>query len=580
MSRQVRKKRVINTNKIVVLIALFIVLIALVYTAYTETKPAETTLGYLEFIESIENGEVDKVNIIDTEETFNVYMKDGEVYTVTNPDNEDFKKELLEKGVTIETSSRTAEDAIISVILVLPSTILMILFGLFIYKQLNGTANTMFKVLKNEEQVTFKDVAGIDDIRDEVEFAVETLKNYKELYKSGARPTKGIILEGPPGTGKTLIAKAIAGEAKVPFISVSGSDFVELFVGMGASRVRSLWEVARANAPCVIFIDEIDAIGRKRGTGLGSGNTEYNQTVNALLQRMDGLAGDSGILVIGATNMVDDLDPALIRPGRFDKKIHVGTPKTKESRDEIIRVHLRNKQLEEGIDFDKISKLMFSLSGAEIESSLNEAVMISIRANRKGIIGIQDIDEAVMKLRVNGVIVNSITERDKYISAVHEAGHAIISSLLGKRVAKISIIAYSSGVGGVTIPDIDDELGQFKMCSEIEQEVQILLGGMVAERIIFGENSFGCSNDLERATILTKQMIYSWGMYKNNIVSLKGYNSDNSISISNEKMVEEVNNIGIELYNKTYKILIENKEEIEKLANRLMDEETILDYKL
>lgn len=580
MSKRVRKKRVFNTNKIVIILSVFIILIASVYTAYTETKPAETTLSYVDFMESIENNYVDKVSIIDTEDTFNVYMKDGTSYTVTNPDNEDFKKELLEKDVNIETRARTAEDAIVNMILVLPSTLLIVLFGLFIYKQLNGSTNNMFKILKNEQQVTFNDVAGIGDIKEEVQFAVDTLKNYKELYKSGARPTKGIILEGPPGTGKTLIAKAIAGEAKVPFISVSGSDFVEMFVGMGASRVRSLWEVARANAPCVIFIDEIDAIGRKRGTGLGSGNTEYNQTVNALLQRMDGLAGDSGILVIGATNMVDDLDPALIRPGRFDKKIHVGTPKTKDSRDEIIRVHLRNKHLEENIDFNKLSKLMFGLSGAEIESSLNEAVMISIRNNRKGIINLQDIDEAVMKLRVNGVIVNSITERDKYISAVHESGHAIVNSLLEKKVAKVSIIAYSSGVGGVTVQDIDDDCGQFKMRSEIEKEIKILLGGMVAERIIFGENSFGCSNDLERATALTKQMLTAWGMNENNIVSLKGFHYDNTFNTNNSDLFNKINDIELKLYKDTYDLLSLHKDEIYKLSERLLKEETILDYSI
>lgn len=560
---KIRKKKVFNTNKILIMVSLLLILTALIYVAYNETKPAETTLKYTEFIRHLENNEVEKVSIIKTEDTFNVYMKDSNVYSVINPDTEDFKKELLEKGVDIEIRERTVEGAITNVILLLPSTALMVLFGLFIYKQLNGSTSRMFKVIKNENRITFKDVAGIDDVKEEVEFAVETLKNYKSLYRAGARPIKGILLEGEAGVGKTLIAKAIAGEANVPFIGVNGSDFIEMFAGMGASRVRALWSVAQANAPCVVFIDEIDAIGVQRSQGMGASSLEHNQTINALLEKLDGLTGDSGILVIGATNRLDTLDKALVRAGRFDKVIHIGLPSSKESRDEIIRVHLKNKKLENSRDFDNISKLMYGLSGASIESCLNEAVMLSIRDNRKGVIRLEDVDRAVMKQVVRGTIVRPL-ERDRYITAVHETGHAIMMSLLGRGVYKVSITAYSSGIGGLTVKDVDTEinLGLLRFKSDIETEVKILLGGLIAEKIIFGETSTGSSSDIQRARELIDKMVSIWGMKDNPLIE------------------QDTKALADSLYDDTFDTLMEYKHHIESLSERLLKEETIYGYSI
>lgn len=575
-----RKKRVIKWTNILLVIGVFVLIGTMGYTAFKDTRPAESDLSYIDFMDKVNAGEVEKADIVKDEDSFKVYMKDGTEHQVVNPGNEEFKKELLEKGVTLQVRKRTAENAITSTIVSVPTIVIMFAICIMVFKYMGGTANTIFKVLKNENAITFEDVAGMDDIKKEVQFAVDTLKNYKELYKAGARPTKGIILEGPPGTGKTLIAKAIAGEAKVPFISTSGSDFIEMFAGLGASRVRALWELAITNAPCVIFIDEIDAVGRRRQSANSGAQMESNQTLNALLQKMDGLSGDSGILVVAATNMVEDLDPALLRPGRFDKKIYIGAPKFKKDRDAIIGVHIRNKKLSEGLTVEDISKLMFGLTGAEIESSLNEAVIISIQRGRKGIISFEDIDEAVMKLRVNGVIVNNYTEHDKYVAAVHEAGHAIMNRIVGKKVSKVSIVAYSSGVGGVTVSDIDEEMTQFRTKTDFIKDVKILLAGMVAERIVFGENSLGCSNDLERATSICKSMIGLWGMSEDFIISIKTFYNDKMAVGDSNTIMDMVNKLELSILNETSYLLQKHEKELRTLADELVEKETVINFDL
>lgn len=575
-----RKKKVIKWTNIMLVVGVIILIGTMGYTAFKDTRPAESNLSYTEFMEKLDNGEVKSADIVKDEDSFKVYMVDGTEYQVVNPGNEEFKKELLEKGIDLQVRKRTAENAIASTIVSVPTIVIMFAICIMVFKYMSGTSSTLFKILKNDNIVTFEDVAGMDDIKKEVQFAVDTLKHYKELYKAGARPTKGIILEGPPGTGKTLIAKAIAGEAKVPFISTSGSDFIEMFAGLGASRVRALWELAITNAPCVIFIDEIDAVGRRRQSAGSGAQMESNQTLNALLQKMDGLGGDSGILVVAATNMIEDLDPALLRPGRFDKKIYIGAPRVKKDRDAIIKVHIRNKKLDEELSIDSISKLMFGLTGAEIESSLNEAVIISLQKGRNGVISHSDIDEAVMKLRVSGVIVNNYTDHDKYVAAVHEAGHAVMSRLIGKKVSKVSIVAYSSGVGGVTVNDSDEEVTQFKTSDDFKDEIKLLMAGMLAERLILGKNSLGCSNDLERATTICKSMVGLWGMTESFIVSTKAFYDDRMVISNSDYILKEVNSIELQIMEEAKGILENYIEDIEKLAKELVEKETIIDFDL
>lgn len=569
-----------NLLRVCYILCTIAILVFIAFGIYSNTKPVEYDISYLEFQQMLKDGDIERVEYNKNSETITIFENNSDKgLTVLNPGYDDFRKDLLESGVKLDIKKSTFTNILINILINVPSLILVGILIYFLSKSLNIGGSSNFKIFDGDEAVTFKDVAGMDDIKSEVQFAVDALKNHTKLASAGARPTRGIILEGPPGTGKTLLARAIAGEAKVPLISTSGSDFVEMFVGLGAARVRQLYKLARSQAPCVIFIDEIDAVGRKRRSG-NSADTEGSQTLNALLQKMDGIGSGDGILVIAATNFIEDLDPALLRPGRFDRRIAITAPNDKQSRDEIIKVHLKNKTLESGCDFEKISKLMFGLTGAEIASVLNEAVILSIRDSRDGIISIRDIDEATMKLRTSGVVIHSCTDNDKKIAAIHEAGHAIMNCLNGRAVSKVSITAYNSGVGGITITDVDCYKDKFRTKSQFIGDIEILLAGMVAERIVFGEHTFGCSNDLERATAICKQIIFSYGMLEDNVVNLKGLNSGEYFLDDSKIIMDKVNKMLIECKSNTYNKLLEYKDELLRLAERLQEEETVLDYTL
>lgn len=548
-----------------------------VYRAYTASVIIKPEMEYSEFTEALKNRTVERVIML-TDETYILAVVNGEEKKVINVETDSFKEMIFQSGVEVDVRSKTFFEALSDSLVSVPYMLILCLFIIIMLRMYDGNTGSGGFVVYTDGSTKFDDVAGMDEIKQEVSFAVDTLKNPKLISASGGRPTKGIIFEGPPGTGKTLLAKAIAGEAKVPFISTSGSDFIEMFVGMGARRVKKLWELAADKAPCVVFIDEIDAIGGKRSNGEDGGHSEHNQTLNAILHKMDGIVDESGILVIAATNRVESLDPALLRPGRFDKKIHIGAPECKADRDAIIDVHIRGKKLAEGIDMESVSKLMFGMTGAEIESSLNEAVMLSIRDNRDGVINIDDIDEAIMKLRVGGVATNRNNEKDKYVAAVHEAGHAVMTKLADRKVSKVSIVSYSSGVGGVTIGDMDDnEQYKFKTVTDLRKDIKILFAGMMAERMIFGENSIGCSNDLEKATYAAKAMIGMYGMNDGFIVSMRAYNEFNAADTMSDTL-KAVNELELEILNETKAQMEPHREEILALADRLMKEETVLDY--
>lgn len=575
-----RRKKIVRWDKVFIVIAFITVMSLQLHDVFEDNKPAENNLIYSEFKTMLDNGEIIKADIVSNKDNFKVYTADGREFQVINPKYDEFRKDILEHGVNMDIRKETVLDGIKSMIGSIPLLLISMLIAIILIDSIKSTSNAMFKVLKNGENITFDDVAGIDEIKKEVQFAVDTLKSHKELVKAGGRLVKGIILEGPPGTGKTLIAKAIAGEAKVPFISTSGSDFIEMFVGLGAARVRGLWELAKLNAPCVVFIDEIDAVGKRRNSGTGGGaEMESNQTLNALLQRMDGLDSETGILVIGATNMIDNLDPALLRAGRFDKKIYVGPPKSKKSRDEVIKVHLRGKKLENEQDFDRISKLMFGLSGAEIENCLNEAVMVSIQRGGHGVLSYEDVDNASTKLRVNGIIVNNHTDKDKELTAIHEAGHTIMSLVEGKKVQKVTINNFSSGVGGFTMCDVDSEENKFKLKSELISDIKILLGGLCAERIYYNENSFGCQNDLDRATQLVYSMLFKWGMFDTyssiEVISQTGMSVNNTLEVASS-----VNNILSQMIEDVTKVLEKNKEGLDSVKNDLIKYESLTDISL
>lgn len=573
-----RYKKPIKWETLLLVVGFIALMMLSVDQAYKKTIPNSGDINYSEFKQKIDNNEIKSANIIDSSDTFTILTTDGKEYSVINPKYDEFKKDLLESGIEISSSKSTLTEAIANVILAVPMTAVAFILIYFVTQSLGGQTTTLFKVFKPEDIITFDDVAGMSETKREVHFAVSQLKNVDKLKELGARPCRGIILEGPPGTGKTLLAKAIAGEAGVPFISTSGADFVEVFAGLGAARVRSLWSLAMTNAPCVLFIDEIDAVGRRR-SGAGDGaSTEANQTLNALLQRMDGLGTDSGIFVVGATNRISDLDPALLRPGRFDKHMFIGPPSSKEDRDEIINIHLKNKKVSSDFDFDGASKLMFGLSGAEIEQVLNEAVMVSIQYERDGVIETEDIDKAVMKLVSSGVSIKHTSDSDKEISAVHEAGHTIINLALNRKISKVSILPYSSGIGGMTIEDSDNkEDKRMKTRKELINDLKVLLAGREAEELLLGDTSIGCSNDIERATVLAFRVLNNFAMSDSRLINIMALSEVGINLVDTKDILNEVNGLLTECKFEVDKILSKNKDSLIKIKDELLRSETIID---
>ena len=405
----------------------------------------------------------------------------------------------------------------------LPYLILVVLIGAFWYfmmnKQSGGGAGPMqfgkarAKLAQDgKNKVTFNDVAGADEEKAELQEIVEFLKNPQKFVQIGARIPTGVLLVGPPGTGKTLIAKAVAGEAGVPFLSISGSDFVELYVGVGASRVRDLFEQAKKNAPAIVFIDEIDAVGRQRGAGLGGGHDEREQTLNQLLVEMDGFGANEGVIVIAATNRKDILDNALLRPGRFDRQVYVGAPDVK-GREAILKVHARNKQFDPDVKFSDIAKTTAGFTGADLENLLNEAALLAARRNKK-LISQEEIEESLLKV-VMGVEKKShiITEHDKRLTAYHEAGHAICFEVLPTQdpVHHVTIIPRSSGAGGFTMP-LPEEDQAYRTKKYMEEYIVVCLGGRVAEKLTMEDISTGAYGDIKQATQMARAMVTSYGM--------------------------------------------------------------------
>ncbi len=404
----------------------------------------------------------------------------------------------------------------------LPYIVIIVLFAVFWYYMMNkqggGEKNAMnfgksrARLATDEnKKVTFKDVAGADEEKGELEEVVDFLKSPQKFIDLGARIPKGVLLVGPPGTGKTLIAKAVAGEAGVPFFSISGSDFVELYVGVGASRVRDLFEQAKKNAPAIVFIDEIDAVGRQRGAGLGGGHDEREQTLNQLLVEMDGFGGNSGVIVIAATNRADILDPALLRPGRFDRQIYIGVPDIK-GRLEILKVHSRHKPFEDNVSFDAIARTTAGFTGADLENLLNEAALLAARRQKQKI-GLGEIDDAFLKVIMgNEKKSRVITEHERKLTAYHEAGHALVTRLLPSQdpVYQISIIPRGRAGGFTMSPPCTDKYYESK--GELLDELVVLLGGRVAEKLVLDDVSSGASNDIERASAIARRMVTKYGM--------------------------------------------------------------------
>ena len=441
---------------------------------------------------------------------------------------------------------------------------------------------------EKDQKFTFKDVAGLEEEKEDMAEIVDFLKEPKKYNDLGARIPKGVLLEGPPGTGKTLLAKAVAGEAGVPFFSISGSDFVEMFVGVGASRVRELFEDAKKNSPCIVFIDEIDAVARKRGSGLGGGHDEREQTLNQLLVEMDGFGTNEGIIVLAATNRVDILDPAILRPGRFDRKVMVGRPDVK-GREEILKVHVRNKNLADDIDLHELARTTAGFAGADLENLMNESA-ISAAKNNRPYITKDDVDKSFIKIGIGGEKKSRLVpEKERKITAYHESGHAILFHLLSEvgPVRLVSIIPNGRGAGGYTMP-LPENDNVFNTKKKMLQDIQVSFGGRIAEELIFDDVTTGASQDIKQATETARAMVIKYGFSEK--VGLINYeiNNDEEVFLGrdlghsrnySDKMAktidEEVRRIIDECYNEAKKIIMENMDVLHKCANLLLEKERI-----
>lgn len=576
-NKPVRKKKQINVQRLVLIISFIFYMLFQVLAAFRDAKPTVGSITLQELYDLADNGEIKSVNVTKTSNTLIVTKTDGTMVDAVNPKNDTFIYDLMNRGIYVEVQSMSLMDSIIEIVLLIPITLIMMMFITYLSNTIIGGSTKMFTLLKHElNNTTFDDIKGLGKTRDEIMFLVNQMRNWKKLGELGARPCRGALLYGPPGTGKTMLARAIAKEAGVSFISASGSDFNEMFVGVGAARIRSLWELASTNAPCVIFIDEIDCLGKRRKGNDGS-STENNQTLNALLQRMDGINESRGILVIGATNRKDDLDSALLRPGRFDRHYYIGAPDNKKDRDELVEIYLKNKKLDEGVTLEKASKLMIGLSGAEIEQALNEAVYISLQENREGIIKLSDIDEAVMQIHTGGVKKEHSSERDEKVVAIHEAGHTLVSLLLDIDIDKVSIIPYSSGTGGITKRDID-KTGDIKLKfkDDFINDIKILLAGKIAEELIYGSHTQGCSNDIERATSIVYNMVTAHAYDDNHIMNENTLICNGVAKYVSPEVIDKCNEL-LSVYNEaTYKLLEDNTDKLLKLRDMLLDNKTLV----
>lgn len=532
---------------------------------------APEEISYGEFVTMVENEKVDSVIIQKNNSRLVVVGKDGSMYQTEHPEYEGFKKELLEKGIDTRTVVPKERQAFFRTVLTI--AFYGSLIYLYYYYVANHGKSDKMETPATIPDTTFNDIAGYEEQKQDLSTYVEYLKNPKKFVERGANMPKGVLLYGPPGTGKTLFARAIAGEANVPFYSVSGSDFVEMFVGVGAKRVRKLFENARKNTPCIIFIDEIDAIGAARGV---DNNSERAQTINALLSEMDGFEKDSGILVLATTNRIETLDPALIRSGRFDSHIAIPLPKTKEERLEIMKLHIRKRKLAENIRLEDLAEQWVGFSGADIESVLNEASIIAVQRDLP-VITRECLDEAFYKKILKGHIRKTAqahrNKKELEIVAYHEAGHAVCRKLLGVGdVSKVTILSTTSGAGGATF-NVPEKMGLFSR-EELESEIKVLYAGRAGEYLYFNKDpakvTTGAQADIKQATRILKSMIMECGLQREQVMI-----DFNQFSHAEAYVLEKTKELSQRLYDETVRLLERHFPLLREVAECLIEKETI-----
>ena len=591
-----------NNKQLAALIPYLFVMLAVMSLMFMNFNTTDTTITYQQYVELLNKNQVDSSNVTISE----VVLKIEGLYTdskgVAVPYSLNVPNTELQTNTIIDLVNAKSDEVTIidayetNTFWDLVSSILpLLIFGFFIFFMLSrmngGGNNKAFEFgrskakLEGGVKVRFDDVAGCDEEKEEMQELIEYLKNPKKFAKMGARIPKGVLLVGSPGTGKTLLAKAVAGEAEVPFYSISGSDFVEMFVGVGASRVRDMFKKAQATAPCIIFIDEIDAVGRQRGTGLGGGHDEREQTLNQLLVEMDGITDNSGVVIVAATNRPDVLDPALLRPGRFDRQITVSLP-DRRGRTAILKVHARNKKLDASVDLEALANRTPGFSGADLENVLNEAAILAVRENVE-VISMHHLDEAIDRV-IGGPAKKSkiYSDREKRLVAYHEVGHTIIGLKLesSDMVQKVTIIPRGQAGGYNLMTPREEKFMLTK--TDLQAKITGLLGGRVAEDIVFNEISTGASQDIERATKIAREMVMSYGMSDLGPIQYEhsggnvflGRDYSNSSNYSGQIAFEidkEVRRIIDECYDHAKRLIQENRPLMDLLVDALLENETL-----
>ncbi len=578
---------------------IFIILLVLVIIGLNMLNSREDEYTRAQFVADLDAGNVSEVVVQPNGEAptgyLEIQMKNGLNHKLYATDITELETLVREYGFDPVVNDIQRENWFLTYMLPL---LIVLAAGIFLFTMMNaqqagGNGKMMnfgksrAKMSRGDKSVTFAQVAGLKEEKEELEEIVDFLKEPGKYTGVGARIPKGVLLEGPPGTGKTLLAKAVAGEAGVPFFSISGSDFVEMFVGVGASRVRDLFEEAKHNAPCIVFIDEIDAVARRRGTGMGGGHDEREQTLNQLLVEMDGFGVNEGIIVMAATNRVDILDPAILRPGRFDRKVAVGTPDV-GGREEILKVHAKNKPLGDDVDLKQIAQTTAGFTGADLENLLNEAAIISAKENRSFIAN-KDVKRAFIKVGIGAEKKSRIiSDKEKKITAYHEAGHAILFHVLPDvgPVYTVSIIPTGVGAAGYTMP-LPEKDEMFATKSRMLQDIMVSLGGRIAEEIIFGDITTGASSDIKKATKTARRMVTRYGMSDN--IGVICYDDDDdevfigrdlahakahSEEISGE-IDKEVKRIIDDCYTKAKDIIMQHENVLHSCAQLLLEKEKI-----
>ncbi|MCI9307303.1 MAG: ATP-dependent zinc metalloprotease FtsH [Lachnospiraceae bacterium] len=588
-----------RTYRISFFYLLMLLVLLFFLSEFAKRTEMQNLYTYNQFQEDVESGNVEKAVITQNQTaptgTVELVKKDGSTAKVNVPDTVEAGRLLSKAGAFVAYDNVRSQSWIQSLGMpLLVAVVVVFVMMMFMNRQSGGGSNRMMDFgrsrakLTTQEQIhtTFKDVAGLQEEKEDLREIVDFLKMPQKYIKVGARIPKGVLLEGPPGTGKTLLAKAVAGEAGVPFFSISGSDFVEMFVGVGASRVRDLFSDAKRNHPCIVFIDEIDAVARRRGSGMGGGHDEREQTLNQLLVEMDGFGVNEGIIVMAATNRVDILDPAILRPGRFDRKIMVGRPDVK-GREEILHVHAKDKPLAEDVDLKQVAQTTAGMTGADLENLMNEAAIFAAKADRQYILQ-EDIRKSFVKVGIGSEKTSRVvSDKEKRITAYHEAGHAILFHVLPDvgPVYTVSIIPTGMGAAGYTMP-LPEKDEMFNTKGRMLQDIQVCLGGRIAEELIFDDITTGASQDIKQATGVARAMVTKYGMSEE--LGLVNYDSDEEVFIGRDfghtkgygeavasKIDMEIKRIVDECYQKAKNIILEHRRVLDEAAELLLEKEKI-----